>query len=341
MFPVYPSNTFPSHYSMATGLHPNTHGVTNNSFYNRELGRTMSVFNGDDCRSEGFWGGEPIWNTVEFQGGTANIFNWPGSEYVINGHQATVWQKYDHDQDYFDRADKVIEAMSHEGDDAPNLIMWYMPDPDGVGHHFGPNSPECIARVEYIDTVLAYFFEKIRETPHFDDINFIVTSDHGMTQLSEERHINLYNIIDDTKVQQTLTGAPFCFNVDEDYIDEAVEKINAVGHLRAFRGDAMPERYHYGTHPTRCANIIIIPDMGWKIDYSKDGGKAPHGGAHGYDSFEGDMQVVFFGTGPDFKEGYIQKGFQNQNIYLIICHLLGLEPAENEGNWEDIKDMFR
>ena len=33
VFPVYPSNTFPSHYSMATGLHPDHHGVVNNAFF--------------------------------------------------------------------------------------------------------------------------------------------------------------------------------------------------------------------------------------------------------------------------------------------------------------------
>ena len=32
IYPVYPSNTFPSHYAMATGLHPDHHGVVNNNF---------------------------------------------------------------------------------------------------------------------------------------------------------------------------------------------------------------------------------------------------------------------------------------------------------------------
>lgn len=341
MMPIYPSNTFPSHYSMATGLHPNNHGITNNTFFNSELGRTMSVFNAEDCNSEGFWGGEPIWNTVELQGGVANIFMWPGSEYPINGRQATVWTKYDHHQDYFEKADRVIEAMSKSEEETPDLVMWYMPDPDEVGHHAGPDSAERIARVEYIDSVLRYFFGKMRQTPHFDKINFIVTSDHGMAALSQERYANLFGVIDNSKVQQCIPGTPFCFNVDEDYIDEAVEKLNAVGNLRAFRGDSMPERYHYGTHPTRCTNIIIIPDMGWKLDYSETPGKLPSGGSHGFDSFESDMQMVFFGAGPDFKRGYSQATFQNQNMYLILCHLAGVTPAENDGNWDDVKSMFR
>ncbi len=339
--PVFPANTFPNHYSMATGLHPNNHGVVNNSFYDQELGREMSVF-GKDCFTEGFWGGEPIWNTLERQGGVANIMMWPGSEYPINGRQATKWMKYDHDMDYYERADMVVAAMSQPADSLPNLIMWYMPDPDAVGHHEGPNSAERIAKVEYIDEVLGYFMAKMRETPHFENINFIFTSDHGMTELSADRYINLFGAIDDSKVKYKVTGTPYTIEVEEDYLDEAVAKLNEVGHLRAYRADAMPERYHYGTHPTRIANIVIIPDMGWRLDYSPTDGRPPKGGSHGFDPFESDMQMVFFGVGPDFKAGYVQPTFQDQNVYMVLTHLLGIEPAQtNDCEWSVIEGMFR
>ncbi len=341
MIPVFPSNTFPSHYSMATGLYPNTHGVTNNKFYDSEHGRIMSVQNLEDCLSEGFWGGEPIWNTLERQGGIANIFMWPGSEYPINGRQATVWTKYDHNMDYFERADMVIEAMQKSDEECPNLVMWYMPDPDAIGHRKGPNSQERIEKVEYIDTVLAYFFEQMRQNPRFDQIDFIVTSDHGMTALDPSRYINMYSALDPSKVQQHVAGSPFALEVDEDYVDEALAALNGLGHLTAYRGEAMPDHFHYGTHPTRCTNIIILPEMGWVLDYSQRDGRLPSGGAHGYDPFSNDMQMVFFGAGESFKQGYTHSSFQNQNIYLILCHLLGIEPAPSEGDFRAIKGLFR
>ncbi|MFI3328522.1 MAG: ectonucleotide pyrophosphatase/phosphodiesterase [Rikenellaceae bacterium] len=340
-YPVFPSNTFPNHYSMATGLHPNNHGVTNNSFYDEEQGRILSVFRSEDVALPNFWGGEPIWNSVELQGGVANIFMWPGSESVINGRQATVWTPYDHDMDYYERADMVVNAMKKDGDELPNLVMWYMPDPDGVGHKYGPNSRECIARVEYIDRVLRYFFRELKKTPHFDNIDVIITSDHGMTQLSPDRYLNMFGAVDSSKIEYVVPGTPFGFEFEAGYIDEAVERLNALGNLRAYRADAMPKRYQYGTHPTRCPNVVIIPDMGWKLDYREiDSTRLPSGGSHGYDPFEGDMQMIFFGAGPSFKRGYIQNSFQDHNVYLIICHLLGIKPAENDGRWRDIKQMF-
>ena len=158
IFPVYPANTFPNHYAMATGLHPDHHGVVNNSFYDKATGRKVSVFNPDDVRTPGFWGGEPIWNTAERQARTANIFMWPGSDVPIGGRQATVWTKYSSKPSYHDRADWIIEAMTRPEAEIPELVMWYFEQPDAAEHTFGPESPEVIAQAERIDSVLHYFF---------------------------------------------------------------------------------------------------------------------------------------------------------------------------------------
>ncbi len=340
VLPIFPSNTFPSHYSMATGLHPDHHGVTNNAFYDETKGRILSVFKAEDCRTEDFWGGEPIWNTVELQGGISHIYMWPGSEYPINGRQATVWTPYDHNLDYYKRADKVVASMSLPADKAPNLVMWYMPEPDGVGHKYGPNSPECIEYVEYIDKVLSYFFAQMRETPYFENTDIILTADHGMTQLSPDRYINMYNTVDWDKINYYVAGNPFGFDVKEEYIDEVVADLNALGHLTAYRTDAMPEKFHYGTHPTRVPSVIALPDAGWKLAFSKNDGDLPNGGSHGYSPFDTDMQMVFYAAGPSFKRGYTQPSFQNQNIYLLICELLGITPAKNDGAHEDFNSML-
>ena len=75
--PSFPSVTFPNHYSMATGLHPDHHGLVNNFFYAPDLD---SIYRMADP-TPGFYGGEPIWNTAEKQGVHAASFFWVGSEY--------------------------------------------------------------------------------------------------------------------------------------------------------------------------------------------------------------------------------------------------------------------
>ncbi len=103
----------------------------------------------------------------------------------------------------------------------------------------------------------------------------------------------------------------------------------------------MPEEFHYGTHPTRVANITVLPNIGWRLDYTTKEPRLPNGGSHGFSPFESDMQMVFFAAGPSFKSGYTQPSFQDHNIYMLICELLGITPAENDGSLKAFSAMLK
>ncbi len=326
---------------MATGLHPDHHGVVNNAFFDKMQGRQLSVFDAEDVKTPGFWGGEPIWNTVERQGLTANIFMWPGSDVPVNGRQATVWTRYSPKPSYYERADWVIDALTRPEAEIPELVMWYFEQPDAAMHTYGPESPEAVAQAERIDSVLRYFFREVRRSPVFDRINFIVTADHGMAGLSPERYLNLYGVLDYTQIVRTVPGTPFGIEVRREYVREALRRLRATGHIKAWERGKMPRRFHYGRHPSRLTNLILIPETGWTLDYSPADRPVRKRGTHGFDNADRAMHMVFYGTGPAFREGFRQQSFRNQNIYLILCRLLGVEPAPNDGDWRDVKHMFR
>lgn len=340
VYPSFPANTFPNHYAMATGLYPDHHGVVNNTFYDKRAKAFRSVFS-KDVLTENFWGGEPIWNTAERQGLTANIFMWPGSDILIGGHRPSKWMHYTPEPSYRERADWVIEAMTRPEEEIPHLVMWYFEEPDASLHHHGVFSKESIAQVEHIDSTLCYFFREIRRSPVFDRINFIVTADHGMTNLSEERRLNLYNLLDTTQVIRTVPGSPFGLEVKPEYRKEALKILRRAGHLTAWAREQIPARYHYGSREDRITNIVLLPDLGWTLDYSPAPAPLKKAAAHGFDNYNPDMHMVFFASGPAFRKDYVHKSFQNNNLYLIICHLLGIEPAPNDGEWKNIRKMFR
>ncbi|CAI7803900.1 unnamed protein product [Closterium sp. NIES-53] len=64
MLPVFPSLTFPSHHSMATGLLPASHGIIANKF--RLPSNHSDVFSPGNVEPR-WWLGEPIWTTVNRQ----------------------------------------------------------------------------------------------------------------------------------------------------------------------------------------------------------------------------------------------------------------------------------
>src|SRR5512146_2425067 len=93
--PVFPSKTFPNHYSIVTGLYPEHHGIVSNTILDPETGRWFRIADRHAVRDASWWGGEPIWVTAVKQGLRSATFFWPGSEAAIEGVRPTYWERYD------------------------------------------------------------------------------------------------------------------------------------------------------------------------------------------------------------------------------------------------------
>ena len=55
----FPSKTFPSHYTIATGLYPGHHGIVANTIRDEATGRTFSMSRREEVQDAMWWGGEP------------------------------------------------------------------------------------------------------------------------------------------------------------------------------------------------------------------------------------------------------------------------------------------
>ena len=70
MIPSFPSLTFPNHYTLATGLNIESHGITGNSFFDPKADIKVNLI-GDSktiVNDEKWWNaGEPIWLTARSQ----------------------------------------------------------------------------------------------------------------------------------------------------------------------------------------------------------------------------------------------------------------------------------
>lgn len=67
---------------------------------------------------------------------------------------------------------------------------------DHTGHLYGPNSKEIADKLKYIDEVVGYLIEELRNHHLFDKMNLIITSDHGMETISNKSAIFLDKYID-------------------------------------------------------------------------------------------------------------------------------------------------
>ena len=340
LIPVFPTKTFPNHYSQVTGLLVENHGIISNSFPDDSLGGRFSYGPPDGSpNDERWWGGEPIWTTAEKQGKTAATMFWPGSEASINGIQPTKWKQYDGSVDNIARIDSVISWLDPEGEIDADLSTLYFSHVDSRGHSYGPNSPEVDRAVVNADSLLGYLWEKVDEAGLRDQLNVIVVSDHGMAELSEEKVIFLDNLIDLDSVEMIDWSPVAMLRPDEGMRDEIYQALKQnEENYRVFLKEELPSEYGFTDH-YRIPDIIMIADVSYSIssrEFFEERGIPA--GMHGYDHQAPEMATIFIASGPAFNAGDIVPAFSSLHLYELMAHLLDLEPAENDGELLEILD---
>ena len=338
LIPSFPTKTFPNHYTMATGLYPDHHGIVQNSFYDPDLDKSYRISNREAVEDPEFYGGEPIWVTAENQGVTSASFFWVGSETPVKGVQPTYWKKYRHDFPLEQRIDTVIHWLSLPEETRPHLIMWYMHEPDAIGHDAGPNSDEVYRKVEYLDSVVGVFLNKVQELPYADQVNIIVTSDHGMGPIDKEKTVYLKNYIEKDWFETIQGHNPnLTFKVKPEHYETAWTALSGIPNVQVWKHGEVPDRLNYGTHP-RTLDFILVADSAWQVT---TGSRISYsGGAHGYDNANTDMHAIFYAMGPAFLPDADYPSFYNVDLYILIARILGLEPAPTDGSQERIHNML-
>lgn len=334
LIPVFPTKTFPNHYSQVTGLRVENHGIIANSFPDDSLGGRFSFGPPEDSpNDERWWGGEPIWTTVEKQGKTAATMFWPGSEASINGIRPTKWKPYDGTVDNYARVDSVMAWLDPAGEVNADFATLYFSDVDSRGHSYGPNSPEVGQAVISADSLVGYIWDKIEMLGLSDELNVIIVSDHGMAELSEEKLIFLEELVNTDSFEFVDRSPVAMLKPNEGMTNELYRTLkNNEKNYRVFLRDELPAEYGFSDH-YRIPEIIMIADVSYTItsrDYFERRGIPA--GMHGYDHTAPEMATIFMAAGPAFKStGEITPPISALDLYELMSFILELEPAENDG----------
>jgi len=335
--PAFPSKTFANHYTMATGMYPDHHGLVENSFFDPQTGKHYSINNRAAVEDASFYGGEPIWVTAEKQGITSASFFWVGSE--AKGRHPSYWKKYEHEFPFSQRIDTVIYWLSLPEEKRPHLVLWYFDEPDGTGHSEGPLSEATCRMVTTLDSLVGVFMARLETLPHAGDINVIFTSDHGMGPTHKERCIMLKNYLDYGWFEEMEGYTPnLTLKVREEFRDTAWKALSAIPHITVWKHGEVPDSLHYGTNP-RTLDFILVADSAWQFSLTDKILRT--GGAHGYNPYNTDMHGIFFARGPAFRQNYRHPTFEHIHLYPLICEILGLEPAPVDGRVENIQGMLK
>ncbi len=350
LIPSFPTKTYPNHYTIATGLLPEHHGIIENNIYDPEFDSVFGLNNREEVQNPRWWLGEPIWVTAARQDQIAASYFFPGTETKIKGVQPQYWKNYDGDIPNKQRVETVLSWLDLPVEVRPTMITMYFSDVDDAGHNFSPFSKETAEAVKTIDSEIGRLYKGLRRRKINERVNLIIVSDHGMAAVDPKNVVILDEMFDTNSAKQIFWVGEitqiFPNEGKEDEIYNAI-KSNLPPQVRIYRKAEIPERYNYRKN-RRIAPLIVLPDEGWRISrreefdvLKKTGDLDNLKGSHGYDNELESMRAVFIGHGEAFQKGLVAEPFKNIEIYNLMCRILNLEPSQNDGDFSRVSGLLK
>ena len=208
--------------------------------------------------------------------------------------------------------------------------MLYFSEPDHTGHDWGVNTSEIVEAVEEMDDLLGYLLQNLEGLKIHSNLNLIIVSDHGMTNVSENKRIVLDDYISrlsDLYLNGRGTHVQFDLKkFKRKYKKILFKELQKIPHCKVWKKNNIPERFHFNNNNT--GEFLLLADEGWLIttQSAMDEDEFTLGGMHGYDPQLPNMHGIFYALGADIKSNLQIPAFENIHIYPMICKLLDIEP---------------
>ena len=332
----YPSKTFPNHISIVTGNYPSNHGIISNYFYDADFDEYFYIGAGSTAAQDGKWiDAEPIWVTIEKQAKRAMIMFWPMSDAEIMGIRPSKYYVYNEDPTNLDRMDQILSWLLHTGNARPSFLASYFSVVDSKGHSYGPDGDETIEAIRVVDEAIGHLIDGLEAQNILNEVNIMIVSDHGMTETPDTKVINIADYINLDDVV-TVGGGPFMeIRPNEGKLESVYQALQNIDNTQVFKKEDIPDKFNYKNN-NRIEPILLLADEHWSI---MTPGRTPIAGSHGYDPDYQSMNGIFIAHGPAFKSGFSGPEIHNIHLYEMMCKILGVVPANNDGSL-DVSNVF-
>ncbi|MEM8814599.1 MAG: ectonucleotide pyrophosphatase/phosphodiesterase [Pseudomonadota bacterium] len=327
MQPVWPSLTFPNHYSIATGLYPSQHGLVGNHFASADRQGWYTTGNRDEVENPVWYAGEPIWVSAEKAGMVSAAYFFVGTEAPVQGIQPSHFFLFDSSVTGQRRVEQAIEWLSLPEDRRPHMIALYFEHVDEASHDHGPSAPETAAVIRQVDNYIATLLEGIEELPFGDEVYVIVVADHGQSAyLAPDEAYVLSEHVDIGEARIVQGGNYVLLYYDDPdaaAIDELVSGINRTWeHGRAYARAETPRHWRV-TDDGRYPDVFIQAELGHAVITDEASRGAIHEGAHGWPPDSVGMGASFIAAG-----GRLPRGVEIGEIHVVDVYPLMLEILE-------------
>jgi predicted AlkP superfamily pyrophosphatase or phosphodiesterase len=328
LVPPFPSNTFPSHVTLATGTHPDRHGIVGNEFLDPERGEF-------DYDNDASWiEAEPLWVAAERQGVPTATFFWVGSETPWRGVAATHRKTpFSSKVPESEKVDQILAWLDLPGPERPRLILSWWHGADRKGHRRGAEHRDVTRALEQQDAELMRLLAGIDARGLWPATTLIVVSDHGM--VSTEQALDPEGALDDADVEARVIAGGGMASVHLDApadLETARKALALLPGVTVFARDELPEHLR-ARHP-RMGDLILLtspPAQFAPLRLRRLGLGAR--GTHGFDpSAHEEMHGIFLALGLGVAPGTRLPRLHAVDLAPTVAALLGIDPpAQSEG----------
>ncbi|UMM34704.1 hypothetical protein L5515_007660 [Caenorhabditis briggsae] len=323
VYPSFPSKTFPNHYSIVTGLWPESHGITDNSVFDPSISPVLESMK--STKYDKFFEGEPIWSVYKRKTGKkANCLFWVGCAYNNSGYAPDVAPPYNQELPFRNRIDMVVDWLKLPADERPGLITAYLHEPDNAGH-YQMDDEDVDEKLAEIDDNLDYLMSRLNEEKLLECINFAILSDHGMQLIDKTYYFQDYLDLKGLITAKGVVGRFYINNTDISVNDVADQLRCKIDTVKANTRADNPTRKHYSRDP-RVGEVLLEGRAGITF-YKSKADDYELSGDHGYDYFNPKMHTIFYARGPSFKQNQTISPYQNVQYMNLWMTLLGIEGA--------------
>ena len=375
---VFPSVTYPSHTTIATGELPGRHGIYYNAPYEAK--------NGTWYWDESYIKVPTLWDAVKAAGLTSGSVMWPvtvGAPITYNfpvrradndekTDQLTVTKPFVTPSGLLEEMQPAIGALSpkdfnHDNIDitigkmAAYIIKTHKPDLmavhfiglDHAQHDVGRKGPKVEHSLAIIDSMLNALLSAYEAAGIKDNTDIIITGDHGFVSAKQNISPNtlLYKagIITDKDWKarfHAVGGSAFL------YLKDPKDR-KTLQSVKQLLDDVSPAEKKYFTVIERAEldSLGVNPEVALALaannasalNGSTDGAlikpKKVTTGSHGHDPRMPELFTGFIGYGPSFKSGANVERLRLTDMSALISNILGLQ--FKEVNPEVKRTVFR
>jgi hypothetical protein len=318
LVPVDPSNTFPSHVSMVTGVRPEEHRLVNNLFIDPVRGRFSR-------KEPHTWiESEPIWSIAERHGLATASFHWVGSEGPWKaGPGPGEAKKFSSRTSEKTKVNQILKWLAVDDPDSrPRLITSWFHGADHAAHVGGPGTDVVARSLGPQNAQIARLIGEMEKRGLFDSTTLIFVSDHGIA-LAHER-VNLGRQLQRAGLDVSLLGTGgFAIGVFDEgarsdaNLARAVEIARKAG-LEAWPRAGAPAKWHVGDE--RFGDFVVRAPIGTAIVRAT----TLIDGFHGYDAEEPAMAGILVARGRGVVVGARLGRVSSLAIAPTVLELLGL-----------------